>query len=105
MKRGKTLVLFLGLAVAPLVLGADDKCNCKQFPYEPDPPCFKMCTDQLLKTNSKGELERVLGLSPALARKVSASAVDLTSAEKKELENRLKGLNQAKVDALNKYIE
>jgi hypothetical protein len=58
-----------------------------------------------LKSSSKEKLERVLGLSPALAKKISLSAQpaafeNLTTSEQRELNDGLKGLSQAKVDKL-----
>lgn len=96
------LVVLLGLGAAGGTFAADGACNCKTYPYKPNPPCFKECTALLLKNSSKGDLEKFLGLSPALAAKVSARGAELTPAEERELSERLQDLNQAKVDALNK---
>jgi hypothetical protein len=96
------IIVLLGLCATGRTFADEEACNCKIYPYKPDPPCFKQCTALLLSTSSKSDLERILGLDPALAKKVSAQDAELTAAEKQELNEKLKDLNQAKVNALTK---
>lgn len=92
---------------------AEESCNCKKFPYRPDPPCFAQCTALLLKSNTPGSLETILGVSPELAKKITAAAPaaeagsflsNLTSSERRELSYQLQSLNQVKVDQLTRSI-
>jgi hypothetical protein len=113
MKRAwQILVVLLSLGTILPTSAADNKCNCKVFPYKPDPPCFAQCTALLLSSNSKSNLEKFLGISSTLAGKISAHATastqaggflsDLTAVEKQELSLHLQNLNQAKVDELSR---
>lgn len=115
MKRTRQLLIgLISLGTILSTYAADDRCNCKVFPYKPDPPCFAQCTALVLSSNSKSDLEKILGISSPLAGKISAHNAasaqagaflsELTAAEKQELSHKLQNLNQAKVDELSKSI-
>lgn len=109
MNRRLTWTLaFLCCSYSVSLLAVSADCDCTRYPFRPDPPCYKQCTSAILKSSSKAKLERVLGLSPALAEKISARQAsaqpiafdNLTTAEQREVNESFKNLSQAKVDTL-----
>jgi hypothetical protein len=105
---GLLLLARVGSAVAA-------ECNCKSFPYVPDPPCFNQCAANLLLDSDLGQLSALLKLPQPLAAKVSAfrsQAVlpktfseltkQLTKDEAQYLERQIRGLDQAKFRSLQK---
>ena len=63
-RTAAALVLVLLL---PAAHTAEEKCKCKKYPFEPNPPCFKVCTTKLYT----GEIRSDSVLS--LDRQVSAN--------------------------------
>lgn len=51
-----------------------DECNCKKYPFEPDPPCWNECTVSYLQQSDGKMLHEVLGLSKPLAAKIAATS-------------------------------
>lgn len=45
-------------------------CDCTQYPFQPDPPCFETCGAAFLNAASAEELVSVLGLSRHVAEVV-----------------------------------
>jgi hypothetical protein len=60
----------LAFSLLPAMLeGA--QCDCTTYPFRPDPPCFNACCVAILNRASPETLERVVGLEPAIARKIT----------------------------------
>jgi hypothetical protein len=65
---------WLGLFVLSQLVStvsANDACDCNIFPFEPKPPCFKACYVGAASKASSASLQKVLGISETLAKKIS----------------------------------
>lgn len=50
-------------------------CNCRKFPFQPDPPCFDQCCAKMISALDSEELVSILGLEPDLAQKIKAATL------------------------------
>lgn len=67
---------FVGLLIALVAVPsiAEEKCPCDSYPFEPNPPCYPICTRNLSKSK---DLSGVRGLTPEAAaaiRSISSSS-------------------------------
>lgn len=102
--------LALSAAVAEMAYA---ECNCLEFPFKPDPPCFNTCCARSLAHASPQDLQKVLGVSAETAQKIAARSADrtppeslddyksvLTSSEFDLVKGRLQSLKQAQFRTL-----
>lgn len=107
MNLSRLIGVFMILLLASPVLAAREDCDCNIYPYQPDPPCFDVCSVQLLAEISVEEAQEVLGLSSDLAERAVfafqqepyglASSIydyELKDEELALIERRLRGLSQ-----------
>ena len=66
------------VAIAALHLcsthGADTPCDCTMFPFQPNPPCFDVCTPKYMAIASAEDLSNVFGLPNDVANTISKIA-------------------------------
>ncbi len=89
-------------------------CNCKQFPFTPDPPCFDICVANMLNDVSIEELLAIVGLPYEIVKKISQitgksefESLDdykqfLSQDDMIELEDKFRSLNDVQVNYLLK---
>ena len=65
-----TIVIASVTIIAPKSIAEED-CDCYDFPFRPEPPCFQLCYVPTAARASAAILESVLGLDPDLAQKIS----------------------------------
>lgn len=67
-KFGLSTLVFLMLII--VVNGQD--CDCKRYPYEPDPPCWDRCAPKIvLGRATKRELLSIVRLNERIAERIS----------------------------------
>ncbi|UXI70321.1 hypothetical protein [Tahibacter amnicola] len=57
----RMILLFLAILVTPISNSQD--CNCTDYPFEPNPPCFKVCAERISRNQN-------LSFNPALDKTV-----------------------------------
>lgn len=106
--RARFSSIFALLAVTSS--DATEQCNCKKYPFTPEPPCYRRCTAALLSLSDLSDLEMILGLDAELAAKIALQnstpgatpgsfITKLTAQDRKQLLLRLEQLTQHQVDA------
>jgi hypothetical protein len=91
------------------------RCDCKHFPFKPEPPCEGCCGAALLLKASQKQLEEIVGLSDTVSSKlirrrgtseeslgVIFDDAGLTVSEKAEVKQKLDTLTKAKVEQIMK---
>jgi hypothetical protein len=69
-----TFFLFLVGAFAPCIVDAqtnDKECNCKEYPFEPNPPCNTACRVKHLAIAPEYDLHTIFGLREPLAAAIA----------------------------------
>jgi hypothetical protein len=61
-------ILIIGMLVSP-ALG---DCDCKDWPFKPDPPCSEKCFPKLLAQADHRQLTTIFGFPPAMSEKIVA---------------------------------
>jgi hypothetical protein len=107
------LILFSLFITLPVVA---QECDCKIFPFKPDPPCPEKCTPKLLFNANKEELQLVVGLDEGTAEAVSKAKKKepmnsfepfreaLTAEQFKTLEEKVRDLSETQVEYLSKSV-
>ena len=58
--------VFAIFVLAPLSLGAQQECNCLEYPFRPNPPCAEMCIRALVQ-DRPGDIANVKNIDPGVA--------------------------------------
>lgn len=48
------------------------KCNCNKVPFQPDPPCFKICAGKILAQLNVDQLISFLGIDDEVASRITS---------------------------------
>ena len=113
MRSGKFLLHVLAGLALLVAAPAWAECDCTQYPFVPDPPCFNKCAGRLISRASPDSLESVLGLSPATAKRIASPRfagtpslhdyrLYMSPAEFTALEARMRELTRQEFDRLGR---
>lgn len=102
----KTGIIAALLCALPLVHGVSaGDCDCKKYPFKPNPPCFAKCWSALLRHSNSGTLQRALELDPEVASKVAGKSLEtskkaLSTGEYESFLEKLGSASESDVNAL-----
>ena len=68
--RTSAATIAVAVAVALMNGLARAECDCKTYPFKPDPPCFEDCCVKFLNRAYTSDLQRVLGVDAQIAAKI-----------------------------------
>ena len=81
-------ILSAALFILFSEIAASNDCDCTIFPFQPDPPCFDICTGKILSTVSASDLENI---------------VNILGLDREEVERIIEFNREADVQSLNDY--
>ncbi len=69
MKTFTKIMVILMVSLIPSSVLAEN-CYCKKFPFQPDPPCFDLCSVNLVLKTDLERLQAVLDLPDSMTEKI-----------------------------------